>query len=61
MFFTAYIERGENGFYVGQIVGVPAAITQGKTIKSLQNNLLDALNLILGTSNIPYHIISNFI
>jgi predicted RNase H-like HicB family nuclease len=61
MLFTANIERGENGFYVGQIVEVPAVITQGKTLKSLHRNLVDALNLVLETSKISYQITSNFI
>jgi len=50
MKFTAIIERGENGWYVGQIDEVPAAISQGKTIDELKENLLDALKLILETN-----------
>jgi predicted RNase H-like HicB family nuclease len=61
MKFTAIIEEGEDGWFVGQIEEVPAAMSQGKTLKSLHNNLLDALNLILGTSWILYHIQLNFI
>jgi predicted RNase H-like HicB family nuclease len=56
MQLTANIERGENGFYVGQIIEVPAAISQGKTINDLKINLLDALNLILGESTEIYSI-----
>ena len=47
MKFTAIIEKGENGWYVGQIEEVPAAISQGKTIEELKNNLLVALKLVL--------------
>lgn len=50
MKFTAIIEHGENGWFVGQIEEVPAAISQGKTIKELKGNLLDALKLILDTN-----------
>jgi predicted RNase H-like HicB family nuclease len=56
MQFTVNIERGENDFYVGQIIEVPAAISQGKTIDDLKINLLDALNLILGESTEIYSI-----
>jgi predicted RNase H-like HicB family nuclease len=42
MKFTAFIEKGENRWFLGQIEEVPAAISQGKTIKELKTNLLDA-------------------
>lgn len=47
MKFTAIIEHGENGCYVGQVKELPAAISQGKTVDELKVNLLDALALIL--------------
>jgi len=47
MKFTAIIEKGENGWYVGQIEEIPAAISQGETIEELKDNLLDALKLVL--------------
>jgi predicted RNase H-like HicB family nuclease len=50
MKFTAIIEHGENGWLVGQIEEVPAAISQGETIEELRLNLLDALRLILDTN-----------
>lgn len=49
MKFTAIIEQGENGWFVGQIEEVPAAMSQGKTVEELKENLLDALRLILVT------------
>jgi predicted RNase H-like HicB family nuclease len=50
MKFTAIIEQGESGWFVGQIEEVPAAISQGETIEELKENLLDALRLILDTN-----------
>ena len=47
MKFTAIIEQGENGWFVGQVEEVPAAISQGKTISELKENLLDALRMVL--------------
>jgi predicted RNase H-like HicB family nuclease len=54
MKFTAVIEKGENGWFVGQIEEVPAAISQGKTIEELKVNLSDALKTILDISYEPY-------
>ena len=45
MQLTAIIQQGENGWYVGQIEEIPAAISQGKTVEELKHNLLDALQL----------------
>lgn len=49
MKFTAIIEQGENGWLVGQVKEVPAALSQGKTIDELKVNLLDALRLLLNS------------
>ena len=50
MKFTAIIEQGESGWFVGQVEEVPAAISQGETIEKLKANLLYALRLILDTN-----------
>ncbi len=47
MDLTIIVEKGENGYYVGQIQEYPAALSQGKTIDELKENLKDALKLIL--------------
>lgn len=47
MKFTATNEQGENGWFVGQVNEVTGALSQGKTIEALKENLLDALRLIL--------------
>ena len=44
---TMMVEEGENGYFVGQIIEYPAALSQGKTIEELENNLKDALKLLL--------------
>jgi predicted RNase H-like HicB family nuclease len=46
MKFTAIIEKSDDGWYVGQLEEIPAILSQGKTIKELKENLLDALNLL---------------
>ena len=47
MKLTAVIEKSSDGWYVGQIQEFPAAISQGKTIKALKKNLLDALKVLM--------------
>lgn len=47
MKFTAIIEKGEDGWFVGQVEEVPAAMSQGQTIEELKENLLDALRMVL--------------
>ena len=56
MKFTAIVEQGESGWYVGQIDEVPAAMSQGETMEELRENLLDDLKLILDTWQTPYSI-----
>ena len=45
--FTAVIEEGENGWFVGQVEEVPEAISQGKTVEELLENLSDAVKVVL--------------
>lgn len=52
MKFTAVIEKGENGWLVGLVEEIPAALAQGKTVEELKTNLLDALKLILEVNSI---------
>jgi len=47
MKFTALVEQGENGWFVGQVEEIPAAISQDKTLAELKANLLDAVKMIL--------------
>jgi len=54
MELTATAEQGENGWLVGQINELPAAITQGKTLEDLKANLVDAVQLITGTKEKIY-------
>lgn len=47
MTFTAIIEKSDDGWYVGQLEEMPAAISQGRTIEEVKKNLLDALKLLM--------------
>ena len=44
-YFTALIEKSEDGWYVGQLEEMPEVLSQGKTIDELMDNLKDALLL----------------
>ncbi|MFH1050177.1 MAG: type II toxin-antitoxin system HicB family antitoxin [bacterium] len=49
---TIFIQKDEeSGWYAGQIEEFPAAISQGRTIEELKENLLDALKLLLDTQS----------
>ena len=47
MDYTAIIEKSDDGYYVGQLQEIPEVIAQGKTIEELNQNLLDALQLVI--------------
>ena len=47
MDLTIIVEKGENGFLIGQIQEYPPVMSQGNTIDELKNNLKDALKLFL--------------
>lgn len=45
MKFNIIVEKGENGWLVGQLEEIPAVMSQGKTMIELRENIMDALNL----------------
>ncbi|MDR2683394.1 MAG: type II toxin-antitoxin system HicB family antitoxin [Dysgonamonadaceae bacterium] len=47
MEYTAIIEKGKNGWYVAQCAQIPAALSQGRTIAEAEENLKDAIRMIL--------------
>jgi predicted RNase H-like HicB family nuclease len=47
MEYTAIIKEIEDGWYMGQCEQVPGAMTQGRTIDEVQENLKEAIALIL--------------
>jgi len=46
--FEATIEKRDK-WYIGWVDAVPGAFSQGKTIKEVENNLKEAVQLILET------------
>ena len=47
MEYTAVVEKTPSGWYIAQCEQVPGAMTQGKTIEEVKENLIDAIQLLL--------------
>jgi len=45
--FTAAYEQTEDGWWIGQVLEVSGALTQGRTLDEARENLQEALTLIL--------------
>lgn len=58
--YTAIIERGEDGFYISEVFGLPGCHTQGKTIDQLLERTKEAIRAYLNSAEEP-EISGNFI
>ena len=47
MEYTAIIQKTPNGWYIAQCEQIPGAMTQGKTIEEVKENLKEAIELVL--------------
>jgi predicted RNase H-like HicB family nuclease len=47
MNYTAIIRKTDDGWYAARCAQIPEAITQGRTIREVQDNLADAIDLVL--------------
>ena len=47
MEYTSIITEVEDGWFMGQCEQVPGAITQGQTVEEVQENLKEAIALVL--------------
>lgn len=47
MWYTATFELGEDGWWTAQVVEVPEAISQGRTLDEARSNVAEALTLAL--------------
>lgn len=45
--FYVYIERDEDGFFVGEVPQLRACYAQGRTLEELSNNILEVIQLCL--------------
>jgi len=57
--FNVLIEKGEDGYFLSEVVELPGCHTQAKTLDELMKRTKEAISLYLGekTINLP----SNFI
>ena len=51
LYFTVYIERDEDGIFIGSIPTIPSCYAQGKTQEEMLKNLEEVLRLCLKNSN----------
>ncbi|MDP2586337.1 MAG: type II toxin-antitoxin system HicB family antitoxin [Candidatus Komeilibacteria bacterium] len=49
--FTVYIERDEDGIFIGSIPTIPSCYAQGKTQEEMLKNLREVLCLCLRNNN----------
>ena len=47
MEYTAIIEQTDDGWYIAQCEQVPGALTQGRTLEEVRENLKEAICLVL--------------
>ena len=47
MEYTIIIEKNANGWYTGQCEQIPEAISQGKTLEELKENMADAIKMVI--------------
>jgi len=45
--FNVIIEKGEDGFYISDVVGLPGCHTQAKTIDELMERTKEAIELCI--------------
>jgi predicted RNase H-like HicB family nuclease len=50
--FEVIIEKGEDGYYIGSVVGIPGCFSQAKTIDELMKRMKEAVELCLETEEI---------
>ncbi|MEQ8713759.1 MAG: type II toxin-antitoxin system HicB family antitoxin [Cyclobacteriaceae bacterium] len=47
MKLNAIIEKTDDGWFIGQVEELPAAISQGRSLEELMYNLEDAVKLLM--------------
>jgi len=51
LYFTVYIERDEDGVFIGSVPSIPSCYAQGKTQEEMLKNLREVLKLCLRNTN----------
>lgn len=58
--YTVLVEKGEDGYLLGEVMELPGCHTQAKTMDQLNSRLREAISLYLEV-NMPAKIRSNFV
>ena len=45
--FTVIVEKGLDGYYIGEVPALPGCYSQGKTVKELTENIKEAIELYI--------------
>ena len=45
--FNVIIEKGEDGYFISEVIGLPGCHTQGKTLDELMKRTKEAISLCL--------------
>jgi len=59
--FNMIIEKGEDGFYVSEVVGLPGCHTQARTIDELIERTKEAISLYLEEEDVEIGNIEKFV
>jgi predicted RNase H-like HicB family nuclease len=59
MYFTISIETNKNGWLTGQCEQLPEAISEGKDMEDLMENMKDAIELVLEVKRDEYRQLNN--
>lgn len=52
--YTVVIEKGEDGYFIGEVLELPGCHTQAKTLEQLDARLKEAISLYVGVQS-PSH------
>lgn len=52
--FNVIIEKGEDGYYISEVVELPGCHSQGKTIDELMERTKEAIELYLEVEGLDY-------
>ncbi len=59
--FNVIIEKGRDGFYISEVVGLPGCHTQAKTIDELMARTKEAIELYLEEKGDKVDILDSFV
>ncbi len=49
--YTVVVEKGEDGYFIGEVLELPGCHTQAKTLEQLDSRLKEAISLYVGENS----------